>query len=245
MSSGGRRLAQARPRAVLVLGLCLLVVAGCGDDGEESSPATQPGAAVTGEFAGAASDQETYVAIHATGSGPPRQSEVVAYVCNRRVDQQGPLIAEWFTGTVTDNRVDLTSQSGKARLRAQLEQARAHGTAELPDGSSLTFEATRSEGGPAGLFEVDVDDQGNLVGSSRGGKTLRLTPFEREGEPGYTGTIGLPGGQTVPYELFVRGGRVTKADIAGMGTARTIILPDGSSRGILDPIARKGKATTG
>lgn len=244
MSSGGRRLARARTRAVWLLALCLVGVAGCGDDKEESSPATHPGAAVTGEFVGAASDQETYVAIHVSGNASPGQSRVVAYVCNRRVDQQGPLFAEWFTGTVSDNRVDLTSESGKARLRAQLGQPTVRGTAELPDGRSLTFEATRSEAGPAGLFEVDVDDQGNLVGSSRGGKTLRLTPYEREGEPGYRGTIALPGGQTVPYELFVRGGRVTQADVAGMGTARTIILPDGESRGILDPIARKGKGAT-
>ncbi len=74
------------------------------------------------------------------------------------------------------------------------------------------------------------------MGTSRGGRSLRLSVFEREG---------LPGGQTVPYQLFVRGGRLTKAAIAGMGTPRTIVLPDGSSRGILDPIAPKGKETTG
>lgn len=140
--------------------------------------------------------------------------------------------------------MDLTSETGKAHLRTDLEPGRVRGTADLPDGRSLTFEATRAEGGPAGLFQVDVDDQANLVGTSRGGKTLRLAPFERDGEPGYTRTITLPGGETVAYELFVRGGRVTKADLAGMGTPRTIILGDGSSRGILDPIARKGKGTT-
>jgi hypothetical protein len=239
----GRRSAVARG-IVAMLAVCLAVAA-CGGDDEEGTPATQAPSAVTGEFVGAASDQETYVALYASKGQSAEQIEVVAYVCNRRVDQQGALFAEWFTGTATADNVDLTSQTGKAHLRAALEQGRARGTADLPDGRSVTFEAARSEGGPAGLFEVNVDDQGNLVGSSRGGKTLKLSSFQRDGEPGYTGTITLPGGQAVPYELFVRGGVVTKADVAGMGTPRTIILPDGSSRGILDPIARKGKETTG
>ena len=33
---------------------------------------------------------------------------------------------------------------------------------------------------------------------------------------------------------------ITKQDLANMKAPRTIILPDGTSRGILDPIAKKG-----
>ncbi len=73
---------------------------------------------------------------------------------------------------------------------------------------------------------------------------MKLSPFQRDGEPGYTGTVTLPGGATVPYELFVRGGLITKQDLVDMKNPRTIILGDSTSRGILDPIAKKGKATT-
>jgi hypothetical protein len=216
---------------------------GCGGNGEE----TQTGggsAAVTGEFVGKASAEDAYVALSASNPKPNGEFEVVAYVCNRQVPLEGSSeLAEWFTGTGSKNAVDLKSQSGKSRLRATFEQSRVRGTVELPDGKSMTFEAAASTEGPAGLFEVGLDDQGNLVGSSRGGKTMRLSPFERDGEPGYTGSITLPGGQTVPYELFVRGGRLTKQDLADMKSPRTIILPDSTSRGILDPIARKGKGT--
>jgi hypothetical protein len=230
----------ARMRLVAALALCLFMI-GCGRDGEESrsTPAT-----VTGEFVGTASAQDAYVALYASNPRPDGQFDVVAYVCNRQVPLQASVeLAEWFTGTGSNKTVDLRSQSGNTRLQATLEQQRVRGSVDLPDGKSMTFEATSSVDGPAGLFDVGLDDQGNLVGNSRGGKTMKLSPFERDGVPGYTGTVTLPGGATVPYELFVRGGIVTQEDLAEMKSPRTIILSDSTSRGILDPIARKGKGT--
>ena len=232
---------MTRTRLFSVLALCLLglLAVACGSDGDEA-------AAVAGEFVGTASAQDAYVAISATEPTADGAFEVVAYVCNRQVPRAGSLeLAEWFTGAGTGASVDLRSESTTSRLRATFGSGRVTGTVDLPDGSSMTFEAARSGDGPAGLFVLGLDDDGNLVGTSRGGKTLKVAPFEREGEPGYTGTITSPGGATVPYELFVRGGVVTKEEIAGMGTARTIILADGTSRGILDPIAlRRGRQTT-
>ena len=226
--------------------LCLFV-ASCGGDDDESSTAgpapTGAGStarpAPTGEFVGTASDDETYVGVFADAS------QVVAYVCNRRVGLEGAAeVADWFTGPASGSTIDLTSQSGKSHLRATLERTGATGSVQLPDGRSVTFKTVSAAPGPAGIFEVSLDAAGNLVGRSRGGKTFLLTPFEKEQVPGYTGNVTLPDGKTVPYELFVRGGRLTPQDIANMGTPRTIILEDGTSRGILDPIARKGKATT-
>lgn len=245
MRTAKRRRAVLGTASVLAVVFCV-VLTGCGsdDDSERGTPTTVEAGNVTGEFVGVADDGETYVALYASEGATSDQADVVAYVCNRRVDQPGQPIAEWFTGTAAKGVVELTSQSGGAKLRASLEPDGANGTADLPDGRSVTFQATGSESGPAGLFEVSVDDQGNLVGTSRGGKTMKLSSFEAEGQPGYTGTVTLPSGETVPYELFVRGGVLTKDDLVGMGTPRTIILADGSSRGILDPIARKGKGTT-
>jgi hypothetical protein len=229
---------MARMKVACAFALCLFLV-GCGSDGEESA------APVTGEFVGTAQAEDAYVAVFASNPKSGGEFDVVAYVCNRQVPLEGSVeLAEWFTGTGTDNRVDLKSQSGTSHLRATLERGRVRGTVDLPGGKSTTFEATSSAEGPAGLFEVGLDDQGNLIGNSRGGKTMKLSPFERDGEPGYTGTVTLPGGATVPYELFVRGGLITKQDLVDMKNPRTIILGDSTSRGILDPIARKGKGTT-
>jgi hypothetical protein len=230
-------------RVACALVLCLSLVA-CGGDDEESSPRTQA-PVVIGEFVGTASDDETYVGLHASGPSSRSEAQVVAYVCNRRVGLEGvPEVAEWFTGTATGTDVDLTSQTGRSHLRATLAPGGAKGTVQLPDGRSITFQTVSSDRGPAGIFEVGLDGDGNLVGTSRAGKKLKLSPFQRDGVPGYTGAVTHTDGRTVPYELFVRGGTLTPEAIAGMGTPRTIILEDGTSRGILDPIARKGKATT-
>lgn len=232
---------MARKRFVCALALCLFLF-GCGSDGDEGGNAA---ATATGEFVGTANAQDAYVAVFASNSKSSGEFDVVAYVCNRQVPLQGSLeLAEWFTGTRSNNNVDLKSQSGTSRLRATFERKGVRGTVDLPDGKSMTFEATSSADGPSGLFEVGLDDQGNLVGNSRGGKTMKLSPFVKDGVPGYNGTITLPGGASLAYELFVRGGRLTKQDLADMKSPRTIIREDGTSRGILDPIAKKGKGTT-
>jgi len=234
-----------RRSAFCVLAL-LLFLPGCGSDDEETaSPATEPTGTVTGEFVGTASDDETYVGIFVGAPTPGTGSSAVAYVGNRRVRLDGITeVAQWFTGTASGADLDLTAQGGQSRLRATLAPEGVKGTVQLPDGRSVTFETVSSTPGPAGIFEVGLDGEGNLVGTSRAGKKLKLSPFQRDAVPGYTGTVTRTDGRTVPFELFVRGGILTPEDIAGMGTPRTIVLEDGSSRGILDPIARKGKATT-
>ncbi|MDQ3980511.1 MAG: hypothetical protein M3314_13310 [Actinomycetota bacterium] len=228
---------MVKVRFVSGVALCLLMLA-CGGDSDEGEKAQR---AVTDEFVGTANAEDAYVAVHTSNAKTNGQFDVVAYVCNRQVPLQGSVeLAEWFTGTGRNNTIDLRSQAGTSRLKATVEQDRVHGTVELPNGKTAPFEAKVSTGGPAGLFDVGLDDQGNLVGTSRGGKTLTLRQFERDGQLGYQGTITAPDGATVSYELFIRGGHITKQDLADMKSPRTIILPDSTSRGILDPIARKG-----
>ena len=94
-----------------------------------------------------------------------------------------------FTGTGRDNKVDLKSEAGTSRLKATLTDGRVTGGVELPGGKTVSFEATSSANGPAGIFHVGLDDQGNLTGASRGGKTMKLSPVQSGGEPAYRGTI--------------------------------------------------------
>jgi len=224
-----------RMRVLSAVALCLVLFS-CGDDAGTKSAAP----AVTGEFVGKASAEDAYVAVFTGNAKDNGRFDVVAYVCNRQVPLGGSTqLAEWFTGSGANNAVDLKSEAGTSRLKATLEAGRVTGTIELPGGKTVTFEAASSADGPAGIFVVNLDDQGNLVGTSRGGKTMKLAPIGGS-DPGYRGTITSPSGSSVPYELYVRGGALTKQDLANMKAPRTIILPDGTSRGILDPIAKKG-----
>jgi hypothetical protein len=128
---------------------------------------------MTGEFVGKASAEDAYVAIYTSNAKANGEFDVVAYVCNKQVPLVGSQeLSEWFMGTGRNNTVDLKSQAGTTHLQATLTTGRASGTIELPDGKSATFEATPSTDGPAGLFDISVDDAGNLAGMSRGGKTM-------------------------------------------------------------------------
>lgn len=169
------------------------------------------------------------------------QLDVVASVCNRQVPLQGTVeLAAWFTGTGRNNVIDLKSQAGTSHLKATLGQDRVHGMVELPGGKMATFEARMSADAPAGLFDVRLDGQGNLVGTSRGGKTMTLSRFKRDGQLGVSGDDYVArrrGGSrraVRPWRPHHREGPRRHE------VARTIILPDSTSRGILDPIARKG-----
>jgi hypothetical protein len=200
-----------------VLALWLLVT-GCAGSQEGAPP-------VVGEFVGKASAQDAYVALSSVEGSSANEAEVTAYVCN------GPGgLAEWFTGTATDDSLDLVSNSGNAHLRATLEEDGATGTVDLPDGETVSVETYSSAMGPAGLSELTLDADGNLYGDSRGGKHLDLEGTERDGLLGYVGTVTLPDGETIPYEVFEdegeSGRRVTTA-----GVFRDIFLEDGTFRG--------------
>ena len=227
---------MVRLRVLGAIALCLVMVGCGGDDGDGGDAAP----AITGEFVGKASAEDAYVAVFTSNAKSNGQFDIVAYVCNRQVPLGGSVeLAEWFTGTGRNKAVDLKSEAGTSRLKATLTAGRVTGTVDLPNGKSVTFDAASSADGPAGIFVVDLDAQGNLTGTSRAGKTMKLTPTGGA-DPGYRGTITAPGGASVPYELYVRGGMITKQDLVNMKAPRTIILPDGTSRGILDPIAKKG-----
>ena len=71
--------------------------------------------------------------------------------------------------------------------------------------------------GPGETTPVDLKSE---AGSSRSKATLAADRV--------SGSVELPGG-----------GVITKQDLANMKAPRTIILPDGTSRGILDPIGKK------
>ncbi len=140
---------------------------------------------------------------------------VRAYVCDG--EPQGD--AEWFTGQMTGNTLDLTSESGSARLQAELSEQEAAGTVTLADGILRRFSASAAREG-AGLYEVTIERGGQRSGTSANG-----AKDEGQVSPDgvlTTGTIRLPSGEAIDYRMrqtigYERGSRPD--------TYTTIILP--------------------
>lgn len=205
----------ARQSATLLLGLVLTLavalLARCSSSEEEK--------AIVGQFVGGAGD-DTFVAVAADEPVIiDSERKVQVFVCDGK--PQG--IAEWFTGMVAGNTFDLTSVSGNAQIRGSLAQTSVSGTATLPDGWSLDFDASRTrrrEGG--GIYELTSTPDGQLSGSSKNGAQL-VGRVESNGT--VIGTIILPDSETIDYSwraVSEGGGGVVQPD------SYTVIVRDGA-----------------
>lgn len=109
--------------------------------------AASPAALTRGNLVGRTSNSDTFIGIVVTGN------DVMAYVCD------GKNLAQWFTGTVRGDQLDLTAANG-ARLTAEMRRPggsntlqAATGTFRDANGQSLTFTSDTAEGlGKAGLY---------------------------------------------------------------------------------------------
>lgn len=173
--------------------LALTLLVGCGGGGGDGLPS---GAPISGDFVGAASTGDDFVAVLAdpSGSGGPAvtaERRVRGYFC-------GPTRAEWFTGTVAGNTVALTSVRGHARLEASLRATGATGTVTLPDGTQVDFSIAPARQG-AGVYDITTEPDGRFSGLSTNGASV-------EGQSGLggmtTGSVTLPDGQSFPFQLI-------------------------------------------
>jgi hypothetical protein len=125
---------------VLILAVILLLAA-CGGTASSSSvthtPTATPAAAaaglVKGEFVGEAirlpADRTVGIALSTNGR------QLIAYLCN---GIQPMVLAEWFKGPVTSNRVDITNTHG-SHLAATVTAQAITGTVTLKDGTYVPF----------------------------------------------------------------------------------------------------------
>jgi hypothetical protein len=145
-----------------------------------ASPTTAPAALTRGNLVGRTSNSDAFIGIVVTGT------DVMAYICD------GKNLAQWFTGTVRGDQVDLTAANG-ARLTAEMRRSAgstdlqaATGTFRDASGQSLTFSSDSATGlGRAGLYRgtgtsgntaltmgVIVLPDGDLRGVLRAGQAL-------------------------------------------------------------------------
>lgn len=144
-----------------------------------ASPTAVPTALGRGSLVGRLDDPNAFVGLVVTNT------EVVAYVCD------GENLAQWFTGAMQGDRLDL-SAAGGARLTAEVRRPAtgstdlqaASGTFQNAEGRALNF-STSAALGRAGLFRgtgtagntsltmgVVVLDERNLRGILRAGQFL-------------------------------------------------------------------------
>lgn len=162
-----RRLATA----ALLVGLLGITACsdGYGSDDDEDGAATEgttTTTTTTTDLVGATEDGDTFVALVAQEDGT-----ILAYACDGEAGEVATT-AEWFTGEVDGEAIDLRSAGG-ARLTATVTPTGARGDLVLGDGSVRTFEAAPATG-DAGLYRAETDDvlAGFIVandGTDRGG----------------------------------------------------------------------------
>ena len=214
--------------------LLLLAVVGCAGGGgeygggEQGGPKEEGAPPVTGSFVGVVPDADAFVALVATGTEEEgeAQRQVRAYLCD------GQSINEWFNeGSVEGNELNLSSEGG-ARLEGSLATEAATGTITLDDGESFTFTADLATGA-AGLYDVNISEDGDVRGTSENGGRLEGMVAHELGEDGLypvAATLSAPDGQSVDL--------VAVSDEHEGGEYRWIVLEDGGVKG-----ARKNVAT--
>jgi hypothetical protein len=205
--------------AFVVAGLAAL--SGCGGS---DGPATSE---VSGSFAGAVPGTDLYVAVVA--APPARRGEARAvrvYTCDG--EGGGATVSEWFPGRGGDT-FELTSQSGRARVKVTLGAGGARGVLTLADGRRLVFSAPPARG-IAGLYEATILPDGRVRGVSESGTRQRgrvsFTP-DASGRYNGRGTYTTTDGTRTRWASSSRA-RLRRGQFI---TSRVIVLADGSRRG--------------
>ena len=123
-------------------------------------------AQVSGEFVGSVLGAPSqFVAVNVDASG------VRAYLCD------GRSMSEWWVGPASGSSFDLTND-GRMRIAGNVTESGATGRITFPDGSQRPFGAARAQG-KAGLYNVEVREDGTFNGASMSGVKVSGS-FRRE-----------------------------------------------------------------
>lgn len=172
-----------RKLPTVALAVALLVLVACGDDGDEEEPAAAP--MQSSVYFGAVGMTTDRLAIAFDGD------RMTAFL----TDGEPGGDAEWFEGSVENNRFDLRSASGRARIEGTAEMAQTHGTVVLADGVTRHFHTIPATHG-AGIYDVTVTADGHYTGTSTDGSTLDA----RQSGDYVQGSLTLRGGEKIVFK---------------------------------------------
>lgn len=128
----------------------------------------QPSSSPTpGFFFGKVAFERDVIGIKVDPPNPVGTRRVRAYMSDS--EPGGDL--QWFEGQVAGNTVDLTSKSGDARMQSTLANDLIEGSLTLPGGRVHRFFALPAGEG-AGIYDVTVNPDGSLLGTSEEGGRL-------------------------------------------------------------------------
>jgi hypothetical protein len=201
--------------------LVLPAVAGCGDsDGDDGDDAERTAKPVAGTFVGRVADSGTFVSVVAAPASKGEERRAVSvYLCDAR------RICELFSGSATGNEFSADAVSGEGKADGKLTRETATGSAELPDGETVRYDAGRATAA-AGVYNLTVSANGRIRGASAAG--VALTGSSTLPEPG-RGTLKLADGSRLKF-------RTTRAPSETgpleAGQLRLIVLSNGQLRGV-------------
>jgi hypothetical protein len=117
------------------------------------APATasipQAGTQALQQFTGTVEGSNAFIGIST------QDNRILAFVCDGTLEQ-APTVWGWFSGELSGNSFDLTSEEG-LHLTGQLGSNQATGTVQFADGSEHAFTADSAQL-PAGLFRLEEGD---------------------------------------------------------------------------------------
>ena len=129
--------------------------------------------------------EEEFVAIGVGGDS------VTVYICDGRTDTGIVTVAEWFSGPLVDNAINITNDAG-VRVEATVSETSAQGRFTFPDGTVKEFTLELLPG-TSGLFRAEfafgeteyvagwlVLPDGSVRGAARNRDSGELTPASFE-----------------------------------------------------------------
>lgn len=150
-----------RRLVAVLLGIALLA-AGCGGDDDDEGDDEQSGGTPmrSSVYFGAVAMTTDRLALAFEGT------RVTAFL----TDGEPGGDVEWFEGDYRDNRFDLRSAGGRARLEGNVTPAETTGYMTLADGTRRIFHTIPATHG-AGIYDVTVSAEGHYTGRSTDGST--------------------------------------------------------------------------
>jgi hypothetical protein len=131
-----------------------------------------------GSFTGKVADDFILVGAHLGAEAADGSQSIRLYVCN------SVPYAEWFTGSVSGGRAQLTSANGSASADVTVSEDAVTGTVRLRGGVVRRFAIQRARDG-AGIYEITISRRQQFAGRSLTGDVF----LGRERGKRVTGTV--------------------------------------------------------